>query len=77
MKFRAYVEPPEPMRGLEVPPEVVDALGGGKRPPVTIRSTGIHGRAESPSCVAATCLASATPTDKLPVSGPAKRSRLM
>ena len=21
MKFRSYVEPPEPMRGLEVPPE--------------------------------------------------------
>jgi predicted alpha/beta-hydrolase family hydrolase len=27
MKFRSYVEPPEPMRGLEVPPEVVAALG--------------------------------------------------
>jgi hypothetical protein len=40
MKFRAYVEPPEPMRGLEVPPEVVDALGGGKRPPVTITFNG-------------------------------------
>ena len=36
MKFRAHVEPPEPMRGLEVPQEVVDALGGGKRPSVTI-----------------------------------------
>jgi len=36
MKFRSYVEPPEPMRGLEVPPEVVEALGGGKRPAVTI-----------------------------------------
>ena len=36
MKFRTYVEPPEPMRGLEVPPEVVQALGGGKRPAVTI-----------------------------------------
>ncbi|MFI9595326.1 hypothetical protein [Nonomuraea sp. NPDC052265] len=36
MKFRAVVEPPEPMRGLEVPPEVVEALGGGARPPVTI-----------------------------------------
>jgi Bacteriocin-protection, YdeI or OmpD-Associated/Domain of unknown function (DUF1905) len=40
MKFRAYVEPPEPMRGLEVPPEVVEALGGGKRPPVTIALNG-------------------------------------
>nr|ABI22116.1 hypothetical protein [Streptomyces lavendulae] len=36
MKFRTHVEPPEPMRGLEVPPEVVAALGGGARPPVTI-----------------------------------------
>jgi hypothetical protein len=40
MKFRAYVEPPEPMKGLAVPPEVVDALGGGKRPPVTITING-------------------------------------
>jgi hypothetical protein len=32
MKFRSHVEPAEPMRGLEVPPEVVEALGGGKRP---------------------------------------------
>jgi hypothetical protein len=40
MKFRAVVEPPEPMRGLEVPPEVIDALGGGKRPPVTITVNG-------------------------------------
>jgi hypothetical protein len=36
MKFRTYVEPAEPMRGLEVPPEVVQALGGGPRPRVTI-----------------------------------------
>jgi Domain of unknown function (DUF1905)/Bacteriocin-protection, YdeI or OmpD-Associated len=35
MKFRAYVEPPEPMRGLEVPAEVVESLGQGKRPRVT------------------------------------------
>jgi hypothetical protein len=40
MKFRSHVEPPEPMRGLEVPPEVVEALGGGKRPPVTITING-------------------------------------
>ncbi|MEV6153770.1 YdeI/OmpD-associated family protein [Nonomuraea sp. NPDC052129] len=40
MKFRAYVEPPEPMRGLEVPSEVVAALGGGTRPPVTITVNG-------------------------------------
>jgi Bacteriocin-protection, YdeI or OmpD-Associated/Domain of unknown function (DUF1905) len=40
MKFRAYVEPPEPMRGLEVPQEVVAALGGGKRPAVTITING-------------------------------------
>ena len=36
MKFRTVVEPPEPMRGLEVPPEVVESLGEGKRPPVKI-----------------------------------------
>ncbi|GAA2680914.1 YdeI/OmpD-associated family protein [Nonomuraea recticatena] len=40
MKFRTLVEPPEPMRGLEVPPEVVEALGGGARPPVTITVNG-------------------------------------
>lgn len=40
MKFRSHVEPPEPMRGLEIPPEVVEALGGGKRPPVTITING-------------------------------------
>jgi hypothetical protein len=28
------------MRGLEVPPEVVEALGGGKRPPVIITING-------------------------------------
>jgi hypothetical protein len=40
MKFRSYVEPAEPMRGLEVPPQVVEALGGGKRPAVTITING-------------------------------------
>ena len=40
MKFRAYVEPPEPMRGLEVPQAVVEALGDGKRPRVTITLNG-------------------------------------
>jgi hypothetical protein len=40
MKFRARVEPPEPMKGLEVPREVVEALGGGKRPAVTITING-------------------------------------
>jgi hypothetical protein len=40
MKFRALVEPPEPMRGLEIPSEVVEALGGGARPPVTITVNG-------------------------------------
>ncbi|MGW7484715.1 YdeI/OmpD-associated family protein [Nonomuraea muscovyensis] len=40
MKFRAYVEPAEPMRGLEVPEEVVEALGGGRRPRVTITING-------------------------------------
>ena len=40
MRFRSYVEPAEPMRGLEVPPAVVAALGGGKRPAVTITING-------------------------------------
>ncbi|WP_018349208.1 YdeI/OmpD-associated family protein [Longispora albida] len=40
MKFRTLVEPPEPMRGLEVPPEVMEELGGGARPPVTITING-------------------------------------
>lgn len=40
MKFRTEVEPPEPMRGLEVPPEVVEGLGGGKRPRVTVTING-------------------------------------
>jgi hypothetical protein len=40
MKFRARVEPSEPMKGLEVPQEVVDALGAGKRPRVTITING-------------------------------------
>ena len=40
MKFLANVEPPEPMRGLEVPAEVVAALGGGARPRVVITVNG-------------------------------------
>jgi Bacteriocin-protection, YdeI or OmpD-Associated/Domain of unknown function (DUF1905) len=40
VKFRTHVEPPEPMRGLEVPPEVVESLGHGKRPPVRITING-------------------------------------
>jgi hypothetical protein len=40
MKFKAKVEPPEPMRGLEVPEEVVESLGGGKRPNITITING-------------------------------------
>ncbi|MCF2532162.1 YdeI/OmpD-associated family protein [Yinghuangia soli] len=40
MKFLTHVEPPEPMRGLEVPPEVVAELGGGARPPVKITING-------------------------------------
>ncbi len=40
MRFVTVVEPPEPMRGLEVPPAVVEALGGGARPPVTITVNG-------------------------------------
>jgi len=40
MKFRAYVEPPEPMRGLEVPQAIVEALGRGKRPTVRVTING-------------------------------------
>ena len=40
MKFLAMVEPPEPMRGLEVPAEVVAALGGEARPRVIITVNG-------------------------------------
>jgi Bacteriocin-protection, YdeI or OmpD-Associated/Domain of unknown function (DUF1905) len=40
MRFRADVEPPQPMRGLEVPAEVIEALGEGERPPVTITING-------------------------------------
>jgi Bacteriocin-protection, YdeI or OmpD-Associated/Domain of unknown function (DUF1905) len=40
VKVRTYVEPAEPMRGLEVPQEVVEALGGGRRPAVTITING-------------------------------------
>jgi hypothetical protein len=38
--FRAQVEPPEPMRGLHVPTHIVEALGGGKRPRVTVTVNG-------------------------------------
>jgi hypothetical protein len=40
MRFQAEVEPPQPMRGLEVPAEVIEALGEGERPPVTITING-------------------------------------
>jgi hypothetical protein len=40
MKFQTHVERPEPMRGLEVPSAVVEALDGGKRPAVTITING-------------------------------------
>ena len=40
MKFRAQVEPNEPMRGSEVPAQVVEALGEGKRPRVIITIDG-------------------------------------
>lgn len=36
MRFRSVVEPPEPMRGLEVPCEVVQSLAGGARPRVKV-----------------------------------------
>ena len=62
MKFRAHVEPPEPMRGLDVPQEVVDALGGGKRPRVTITINGHSWKSR------VAIMASATPTDRPPAS---------
>jgi hypothetical protein len=40
MRFRTVVEPPEPMKGLEVPPAVIEAIGEAKRPPVTITING-------------------------------------
>src|SRR5689334_6337025 len=40
MKFRTRVEPAEPMRGLEIPQKIVEALGAGARPPVTITING-------------------------------------
>lgn len=40
MRFAAIVEPAEPMKGLVVPDEVVEALGGGSRPPVVITING-------------------------------------
>jgi hypothetical protein len=40
MRFRSEVEPPEPMKGLEVPADVMEALGGGKRPRVTVTLNG-------------------------------------
>ena len=39
MKFRSYVEPRQPIRAWKFP-EVVEALGGGKRPAVTITING-------------------------------------
>lgn len=40
MRFSSKVEPTEPMRGLEIPADVVEALGGGKRPRVTVAVNG-------------------------------------
>jgi len=40
VKFRAKVEPPEPMKGLEVPADVVESLGAGKRPNIIITING-------------------------------------
>jgi hypothetical protein len=38
VKVRTIVEPPEPMRGMEVPEVVVDSPGGGKRTPDEVGS---------------------------------------
>jgi hypothetical protein len=40
MRFRSQVEPNEPMKGLEVPADVVETLAGGKRPRVTVTLNG-------------------------------------
>jgi len=40
IQFTSVVEPHEKMRGLEVPPAVVEALGGGKRPRVVVTING-------------------------------------
>jgi len=44
VRFRSLVEPPEPMRGLEVPRTIVDRLGGGRRPAVNITLNGHSGK---------------------------------
>lgn len=40
MQFTTIVEPNEPMRGLEVPPAVIEKLGNGKRPRITVSING-------------------------------------
>jgi hypothetical protein len=40
-RFVAEVEPHEPMRGLEVPADVVATLGGGPRPRVVVTLDGL------------------------------------
>lgn len=40
MRFRAEVEPPEPMRGLAVPAAVVESLAGGAQPRVHVTING-------------------------------------
>jgi hypothetical protein len=45
MRFRSYVQRPEPM-SLEVPPKVVEALGEGNGPAVTIMINGHSSKVE-------------------------------
>ncbi|MFF2370651.1 YdeI/OmpD-associated family protein [Agromyces sp. NPDC058110] len=40
VQFRSVVEPQQKMHGLEVPEAAVEALGGGKRPRVTVTVNG-------------------------------------
>ncbi|GAA4167924.1 YdeI/OmpD-associated family protein [Gryllotalpicola koreensis] len=40
MRFSTVVEPPEPMRGLEIPAEIIDIFDSGKRPRVTVTLNG-------------------------------------
>jgi hypothetical protein len=68
MKFRTYVEPLEPMRGLEISPEVVEALGGGKRQAVTITINGHSWKSRVAIMRGRYCSASAPPTGKPPAS---------
>jgi hypothetical protein len=75
MKFRTHVEPPEPMRGLEVPQQVLEALGGGKRPRVTITINGHSWKSRVAIMRGRYLLGLSIANRQPPVSRPATRSR--